>query len=514
MTFATPSSGQISASMSHILVPHSIVTEIKTNPALSTELAFSPYALKVRSILCDPRVGEKGLTKVLLANFLLPEMAFERHSILHAAAIKADILLVHEYLYAGYSPNLQGENGKTPIGMALGEAASLRKKNPSDDTTKKLARLERLIPLLIEQHADVNATHNGSSLLQLACQAESWNTVSLLLEHRAKPTLSHQKHFTKPEDWNRYSQLVATKSLPPGQPRPPRVCPCWSGKILAECHAAPGARIQYPSSYMCICGSKKSYKKCCVLKSPIFEVWDVKTGRILAYTDTASEELGAFRKMVRKMQALDFEEFRIGPGGNVRDLSDSPNIPFGGLDQGTLDLFRLEMVRRQKVDPAFAYAMKKYRFPLHVFFSSILSAPRMLRGAYQMNWNKAVDQYIDLGVDPRSKFDIEMEAKIGQWGGPLKRLCGHLSCGKVEDRDVKKMSQCAKCQITVYCSAECQRAAWPAHKADCGSPAQAPRPLWSQQNILDFMLEKVRSEEPDFDEMVANSKMLKKRGGS
>ncbi|KDR65848.1 hypothetical protein GALMADRAFT_162344 [Galerina marginata CBS 339.88] len=511
MTFAAPSSGQVSASTSHILVPHSIVTEIKANPGLCTELAFSQYALKVRSILCDPRVGEKGLTKVLLANFLLPEMAFERHSILHAAVIKADILLVHEYLYAGYSPNLQGENGKTPIGMALGEAASLRKKNPSDDTTKKLARLDRVIPLLIEQHTDVNATHNGSSLLQLACQAESWDTISLLLEHGAKPTLSHQKYFTKPEDRDKYSQLVSTKSLSPGQPRPPRVCPCWSRKTLAECHAAPGARIQYPSSYMCICGSKKSYKKCCALKSPVFEAWDVKTGRILAYTDTASEESDAFRKMIRKMQALDFEEFKIGPDGNVRDLSNSPNIPFGGLDQGTLDLFRLEMVRRKKVDPAFAYAMKKYRFPLPCNRSS---APRTLRGAYQTNWNKAVDEYIDAGVDPRSKFEIEMEAKIGQWGGPLKRLCDHPSCGKVEDRDVEKMFQCAKCQITVYCSAECQRAAWRTHKADCGLPAQAPRPLWSQQNILEFMLEKVRSEVPDFDEMVANSKMLKRRGES
>ena len=42
------------------------------------------------------------------------------------------------------------------------------------------------------------------------------------------------------------------------------------------------------------------------------------------------------------------------------------------------------------------------------------------------------------------------------------RGCFNVDCG---DSSAKK--QCIKCRVAVYCSKECQVAAWPVHKMNC-----------------------------------------------
>ena len=42
------------------------------------------------------------------------------------------------------------------------------------------------------------------------------------------------------------------------------------------------------------------------------------------------------------------------------------SLPFSDLDTDTLQRFREEMVRLNKVDPAFAFGMTRVRFPLYV----------------------------------------------------------------------------------------------------------------------------------------------------
>jgi hypothetical protein len=49
-----------------------------------------------------------------------------------------------------------------------------------------------------------------------------------------------------------------------------------------------------------------------------------------------------------------------------------------------------------------------------------------------------------------------------------------LSCGKLNKDPSKKFQKCGKCQKAYYCSRECQKAHWPAHKPHCvGLPAAA-----------------------------------------
>ncbi|GJE89386.1 zinc finger MYND domain-containing protein [Phanerochaete sordida] len=48
--------------------------------------------------------------------------------------------------------------------------------------------------------------------------------------------------------------------------------------------------------------------------------------------------------------------------------------------------------------------------------------------------------------------------------------CQH--CWKHKSHGVT-FKRCSACQLEVYCSAECQRAAWPAHKAKCALNARA-----------------------------------------
>lgn len=57
----------------------------------------------------------------------------------------------------------------------------------------------------------------------------------------------------------------------------------------------------------------------------------------------------------------------------------------------------------------------------------------------------------------------------GEWNAYLTRLASPRvcsACGKLES-GATKLKQCARCKAAMYCSRECQVAAWPTHKAGC-----------------------------------------------
>jgi hypothetical protein len=65
----------------------------------------------------------------------------------------------------------------------------------------------------------------------------------------------------------------------------------------------------------------------------------------------------------------------------------------------------------------------------------------------QALWNEAVDEYISLGKDKRSKEVIERAAKIGQSNGALYRVCEGVACNNFEGCGGTKLRLCSRCKI-------------------------------------------------------------------
>ena len=65
----------------------------------------------------------------------------------------------------------------------------------------------------------------------------------------------------------------------------------------------------------------------------------------------------------------------------------------------------------------------------------------------QNYWHGLIDDYIALGTDSRTKFEIEKEAKIGTWHGALIRKCQGSHCEKYEIERMSSLLQCIQCKM-------------------------------------------------------------------
>jgi len=153
-------------------------------------------------------------------------------------------------------------------------------------------------------------------------------------------------------------------------------------------------------------------------------------------------------------------------------------------------------VQSGHVDPGFAYAAKQVDFMPRPWTGGIPKVEQKIR---MDTWNTAVDEYIASGVDMRMREDIENESKIGLGGGPLHALCENETCNEPHEgrthydgRSPTKLLVCIGCKKAKYCSKECQRQAWAAHKRACKSGKVQEQLLSSQQSITqmhELMLE-------------------------
>jgi hypothetical protein len=129
----------------------------------------------------------------------------------------------------------------------------------------------------------------------------------------------------------------------------------------------------------------------------------------------------------------------------------------------------------------------------------------------QKKWNAAVDKYISLERDKRSRDEIERAAKIGPSNGALYRRCEGMNCDKVEGKNMQKPLFCSACKMvrlatifmlrnrnkrpfvsqSVYCGAPCQKSVWKSHKAVCGSDNQHEQALPSQQALDAYIIPKL-----------------------
>ncbi|KAJ7784435.1 hypothetical protein B0H16DRAFT_1402350 [Mycena metata] len=339
-----------------------------------------------------------------------------------------------------------------------------------------LARIRYIAVVLIGQHADVNATVKDSqgqlvSTLHFAFVTDDWDLVTLLLEHGAhsKPTPSCVDAETLlPTAAKR--RLAALNEKAKGVTRPRRLCPCFSGKPLSDCHTQ---SRPYPNDFTCFCGSTKVYGKCCKTRSiPITEIWHEEDKCILRIRSFVPDlpsyalpEVHAIMEQVR--QNGDWEKVMQ----MVPEMIFNPNIQSVRTEV-------LELGLRENIgDPGFKFAY------FETNFFPIIGVARNKR----REWNAAVDKYIESGVDSRPRSDIEAAAKIGISLGAMLRVCEADSCDKVEGRDMDKVLTCARCKMTFYCSPQCQKTDWSAHKPVCGSSAQTERPLPSQVELFNFV---------------------------
>lgn len=272
-------------------LPASLVEKFKADPLVSflPSVVFKPATEKIRidfvsTNVCsssqiqtpnEPKDDIAAHTTVLSDYKISPTLTNiidqeQNLTWLHKAVEHMDLPFAHELIRLGIPLDVQRRDGSTALQISLDyllefdqilrSLGTSPQSTPAREKAKRVPLIqERIAILLIEQHADVNLGSNGNTPLSAAVGARRWPLVDLLLSHGAIPPPMRQLQFKPASDRIRYKALVAKHKTPTA--RPPRPCPCWSGKLLADCHAA--GPLPYPADFICKCGSAKVYAKCC-----------------------------------------------------------------------------------------------------------------------------------------------------------------------------------------------------------------------------------------------------------
>ncbi|KAJ7505122.1 hypothetical protein B0H11DRAFT_1851247 [Mycena galericulata] len=431
-----------------------------------------------------------------IGNALPAQERYREYSFLHAAVDETDPLLACEMIRIGACIDATNGRGQTPLLQALERAWELqslltmvaktaRVEMPHEvlgykQTLENAHKKIRFIAIvLIDQHADTNATVGWQgkvvSSLHFACAKEDWDLVASLLKHGAQRKPTHTcadvEFFLGTAAAKRRFTALQTKAN--GTSRPPRLCPCFSGKPLSNCHSK---ELPYPEEFTCSCGSAKTFKKCCKTRNlALKEIWAEESQRIVPERETAricSLSPSAMAALVEQIE-------------QARQRGETELILSGAT--GNLQAFHREcseLARREKVgDPAFIFA---YAETGCLPWPQARTRSKHESRQIQKAWNDAVDKYIASGIDPRPRFEIEAAAKIGISLGAMIRVCEAIGCDRVEGSDVEKVSVCGRCKMTFYCGATCQKLHWPVHKKVCGKDGHLERPLPSQVVLRKF----------------------------
>ncbi len=275
-------------------LPRHLIEDLKNDPIVDfkASMIHSPdteqYRLMVISQRIHPHVPissqiDAEVPSSLPANDnVIPALSKwgkdDRKSHLHLAAATLDVPLTYETLRMGANPSYKDAYGVTPLYLALELARSAllydavlhisaatpsrnrSSDNPSHATLR--ARASRIATLLVEQHGDVNSGYRGRTPLSIAVELCMWDVVELLLRHRVKVPPLKRLSFQSNVEKLQYLKLLTSVGSDTQAGRPPRPCPCWSGKPLTECHAA--GWTSYPGDLLCCCGKNRKYDNCCV----------------------------------------------------------------------------------------------------------------------------------------------------------------------------------------------------------------------------------------------------------
>ncbi|KAH6914952.1 hypothetical protein BKA70DRAFT_560508 [Coprinopsis sp. MPI-PUGE-AT-0042] len=434
----------------------------------------------------------------------------DNKTFLHLAAGKGDVPLAYEMVRMGTNLEHKDRNGATALFIAALKIAVLTSIMdlveilppincvPLPETLQR-AHIQKLIAchtriatMLIEQHADVNVLAFDVSPLSLAAQSGSWALVELLLRHGADRTHEDDIHFSNTTDKSRYSSLLAMTTAEDA--RPPRPCPCWSGKLLRDCHDTPGVEHPWPSHFLCSCGRKKVFSECCGKRGlKVLERWDPEDKWIMP--STQHQVVIDAASMVNEYISPEMRPFfQDALSGALDDMMSTVGDGLSGYELGKeledftknrAAIFKQMAALTQRehcFDDAFWYALDKTDFfPRPSQWEKLFSKVECRK--MMDEWNAAVDEYMRTDGRFRDRFTVEYEAKIGMDGGPLYKICSAEDCGSIEKYHVPALMKCSGCGLARYCSKDCQRKSWKSHKNDCKAGTVQPQQSTSQWNL-------------------------------
>ncbi|KAJ3551210.1 hypothetical protein NM688_g4837 [Phlebia brevispora] len=516
------------SSASHPCLPQGLLDDLKTEPAFSVSESriFSSDLEEFRLDALDLEQSDPGaylemeITEPLMEDAILHGMAGsgfpgqlmqntvrfrpgDKKTYLHWAVRQADVPLTYEMIRMGIDIDCKDREGVTPLFLAteclfsqckmikgIADPWFLQRYPPDiqailvaqadpEAVANHIKCLTRIITLLVEQHADVNVSVFGCTPLYVAAEAGQWEVAELLITHgarRVRPeSLQTASRFYKTRLSSLQNKARATN------PRPARPCPCWSGKLLAECHAA--SKIRYPDHFLCRCGTRKVYGACCGKRgTELEEHWNGEEKRIKTEQRMGFYDLG--------VEAEIQHDYEIGLQQVKQMLANADDDDdMDGLEWKEEWIKYLRTTGRvDNVDPAYMYAFYRTDFFPRPWGGCIskLRAQKLMKV-----WNTKVDEYIRNEGDTRSAREIEIEAKIGVHGGPLYRRCEAEGCNNIEGREIEKVKYCGRCKLAFYCSNACQRKGWKYHREECSEKKHRAQVLPAQRFLEQAVAEMV-----------------------
>ncbi|EED82180.1 predicted protein [Postia placenta Mad-698-R] len=394
----------------------------------------------------------------------------DHSSFLHVAVILTDVPMAYECIRLGTMVNRQDAKGRTPLlftlVLILDAMWTFWGSQEGLDTLPGRFRFPSLPPDLMIQTSNPPRTRLVSSLRARPDNGNSstcFSSMAQILPPQGSPNLVSL--FSDFEVQEHLTELLAAHVNPK---RPERLCPCFSGKTLARCHAA---RAQpYPKGFICRCGSGKPYGKCCLKRSALLsEGWSDEKQKLVvggvwlsrATFDSRNIDpelcrvLDAFSDYVRRRRP-DEAFIRARAAAELRHVGDI-----------------IDTLSREGLgDVAFIAVMKKLSPYIVMPYENTLSKVGCENAAKA--WNDSVDLYIETrpaSIDVRPRIEIEKVAKVANDGGPLYKRCEASGCLAVEGVDGAKMKICTGCK---------RAADWSQHKAECKNGSHPLQMLPSQ----------------------------------
>ncbi|TDL24194.1 hypothetical protein BD410DRAFT_896906 [Rickenella mellea] len=474
-----------------------------------SELVKHPSMVGVPTGFSDVEFNEAR--RKLLLRYCSPDQLFPveltgvHQTFLQIALKPGYVALVCEMIRLGTRIDALDSIGQTALFRAVKEFCKLQHdmEVPSSyaateyynsSVIPKLAmRLKEIARLLVEHHADVNFSFDGLTCLQMLCRerTKDWELIGILITYGAHDDRTGRNAFNlSTAEEKLIDELYRRRQ----SRRPPRQCPCLSGRLAPDCHKI-GPK-PYPSNFLCPCRSTLVYGKCCKRRMVFWrEVWNEERGILEPWRvekpvhiplpkDTfhiVSKIIGATNRQSPPIEELN----RLD---DIPSVMTQTGIPIELQDKADWAAHLEDLSRMKLVDPAFAFAMRRVKWNIRPMGRKL---PKNFAEFCARSYNENVDEYIATRRDGRGKLDIEIAAKLGPSCGALYRVCEADGCSKQEGRNVAKLKMCQKCKMTVYCSVQCQKAHWKVHKPICGDPFQTEQPLPSQSVLYESMSETV-----------------------